>query len=139
MPNPYSADLRERVIGRVESGCSRREVAEQFDIGASTAIKWFQLWRETGSLAAKPRGGSVSPLEDHAQDLLAFNAAQPDLTLDETVVVVRKLKIATSRSALYRFFKRHNITFKKNTARGRTSSRRRSPGPPALDQRTRPD
>ena len=138
MPTSYSVDLRARVIGRVESGLSRREVAEQFDIGASTAIKWFQRWRETGSFAPKPRGGSISPLEHHAQALSALNAAQPDLTLDEAVEALRKQKIATSRSALYRFFKRHKITFKKNAARGRTRSSGRRTGTPALDQRTGP-
>jgi transposase len=138
MATSYSGDLRARVIGRVEGGMSRREVAEQLDIGASTAIKWFQRWRDTGSFAAKPRGGSVSPLEACAQTVLALNAAQPDATLDETVEALRKQKIATSRSAVYRFFQRHKITFKKNTTRSRASSIRRRTGPAALDQRTRP-
>ncbi len=138
MPTSYSTDLRERVIDRVESGLSRRAAAEQLDIGASTAIKWFQRWRDTGSFAAKPRGGSISPLEDHAQALLALNVALPDLTLDETVEALRKQKIVASRSAVYRFFKRHEITFKKNLTRCRTRSTRRRAGPPTLDQRTRP-
>ena len=120
MPKPYSPDMRERVIGRVERGDSRREAAEHFEISASAAIKWLARWRETGIAAAKPRGGSTSPLEEHAPVLLALNAALPDLTLDETVEALRKQKILASRSAIYRFFKRHKITFKKNIARGRT-------------------
>ena len=113
MPNPYSADMRERVIARVESGASRREAAEHYEISVSAAIKWVQRWRDTGSLASKPRGGSTSPLEEHETALLALIAEQPDLTLDEFVVASLKRKIACSRSAFDRFLKRHQITFKK--------------------------
>jgi transposase len=66
MPKSYSEDLRERVIGAVEAGASRREAAERFDLSPSSAIKWVQRWQMTGSAAAKPIGGSVSPLEKHA-------------------------------------------------------------------------
>jgi transposase len=91
----------------VESGASRREAAERFEVSASSAIKWMQRWHETGSVAAKPNGGSISPLEEHADFLLALIAEQPDLTLDEIVAAMRKRRIAGSRSAVWRFFKRH--------------------------------
>ena len=71
MPRAYSADMRERVIARVESGASRREAAEHYDVSASTAVIWVKCFRETGRCAAKPRGGSTSPLEEHADFLLA--------------------------------------------------------------------
>jgi transposase len=114
MPKPCSLDLRERVLETVESGASRREAAERFEVSASSAIKWMQRWHETGSVAAKPSGGSISPLEEHADFLLALIAEQPDLTLDEIVAAMRKRRIAGSRTAVWRFFKRHNISFKKS-------------------------
>ena len=120
MPNPYSNDIRERVIARVESGSSRREAAEHFEISVSAAIKWTQRLRDTGSFSAKPRGGSRSPLEDYRGAILALIAEHRDLTLDGYVVVLGKRGIAASRSAFNRFLKRHHITFKKNTARSRT-------------------
>ena len=40
MPKAYSADIRMRVIARVEGGASRREAAEQLDISPSAAVKW---------------------------------------------------------------------------------------------------
>ena len=86
MPNPYSAEMRERVIARVESGASRREAAEHFEISASAAVKWLQRWRHAGSSTARPHGGSTSPLEKQANWLLALIAKQPDLTLDEVLV-----------------------------------------------------
>lgn len=119
MANPYSHDIRERVISRVESGSSRREAAEHFEISVSAAIKWAQRLRDTGSFAAKPRGGSESPLEEHKVAILAVVCEHRDLTLDEYVVFLGKRGIAVSRSAFNRFLKRHHITFKKNTARSR--------------------
>jgi transposase-like protein len=71
MPQSYSGDLRERVIGTVEAGASRREAAESFEISVSSAIRWVQRWREEGSSEPKPRGGSRSVLEDYAERILS--------------------------------------------------------------------
>jgi transposase len=138
MPKSYSSDLRKRVIEAVETGASRREAAESFDIDASSAVRWLQCWNETRRCAPKPRGGSVSPLERHAEQILALVAEQADLTLKETIAELRKRRIRTSKSAVSRFFQRHEITFKKKeSAGGRTASRRRGPRAPALDPRAR--
>ena len=113
MPKPYSIDLRGRVIEEVETGASRREAAERYGLSPSVVVIWVQRFEETGSVAAKPSGGSTSPLEKHAEFLLALIAGKPDLTLDEIVVAMRKRRIAGSRSAMWRFFARCNISFKK--------------------------
>src|ERR1700722_2584913 len=127
MTTPCSLDVRGRVVETVESGAARREAAERFEVSASSAIKWMQRWRKTGSVAAKPSGGSISALEERAGFLLALIAAQPDLTLDEIVAAMRKRRIAGSRSAVWRFFKRHNISFKKKPAGGGASASGRGP------------
>ena len=90
MPKPYSVDLRARVIEDVETGASRREAAERYGISPSVVVIWVQRFEETGSVAAKPSGGSTSPLEQHAKFLLGLIANQPDLTLDEIVAAMRK-------------------------------------------------
>src|ERR1700675_137056 len=110
----YSGDLRERVIEAVEAGASRREAAECFEVSVSSAVKWLQRWRESMSAAPKPRGGSISPLEEYAIEILALGAEQPELTTGATVAELRKRRIKTSRSALWRFFQRHNIPLKKS-------------------------
>ncbi len=138
MPRAYSTDMRARVIGRVESGASRREAAEYYDVSASTAVIWVKCFRESGRCAAKPRGGSISPLEEHSEFLLALIDEQPDLTLDEVVGAMRKYKISGSLTAVWRFFQRHKITFKKSAARGGARARGRSSRPTALDARTGP-
>ena len=99
MPKAYSGDLRERVIEAVETGASRREAAERFEVSVSSAVKWLQRWRERKSAAPKPRGGSISPLEEFATEILALVAERPDLTLVETVAALRKRRIKTSRSS----------------------------------------
>src|SRR2546427_13175089 len=135
MPKPCSQDLRERVLEAVETGASRREAAECYEVSASSAIRWMQRWEETGSVAAKPIRGSVSPLEKHARWLLALIAEQPDLTLDEVVTAMRKRRIAGSRSAAWRFFRRHNISFKKKPAGSGARPSGRGPREAALDAR----
>jgi len=114
MPKSLSGDLRERVVEAVEAGASRREAAERFEISASTAVKWLQRWRDHGVCAPKPRGGSRSVLENYADRILALIDEQPDRTLDELVATMHKRRIPGSRSALWRFLDRHDITFKKS-------------------------
>lgn len=116
MPKSLSGDLRERVVEAVEAGASRREAAERFEISASTAVKWLQRWRDHGVCAPKPRGGSRSVLENYADRILALIDEQPDRTLDELVAAMHKRRIPGSRSALWRFLDRHDITFKKKPA-----------------------
>src|SRR5205807_892713 len=106
MPKAYSCDLRERVIEAVERGASRHEAAERFEVSVSSAVKWLQRWRDKRSAAPKPRGGSTSPLEEFATEVLAVIAGQRDLTLGETVAELRKRRIRTSRSSLWRFLDR---------------------------------
>jgi transposase len=137
MPKPYSIDLRGRVIEEVETGASRREAAERYGLSPSVVVIWVQRFEETGSVAAKPSGGSTSPLEKHAEFLLGLIAEQPDMTLDEIVAAMRKRRIAGSRSGVWRFFARRNISFKKNSVRDGAEAGRRGSRPPALDARTR--
>src|SRR5437763_949246 len=125
MPKPYSVDLHARVIEEVETGASRRAAADHYGISPSVVIIWTQRWEATGSVAPKPSGGSTSALEKHAEFLLGLIAEQPDLTLDEIVAAMRKRRIAGSRSAVWRFFARRNISFKKNFVRGRAEARGR--------------
>ena len=134
MPTPYSVDLRARVIEEVETGASRREAAERYgvspgDLGATfrgdrqrcgKAKRWQHL------AAGAARGVSAGSI-----------ANQPELTLDELVAAMRKRRIAGSRSAVWRFFTRRNISCKKNSVCGGAEACGRSPRSPAVDARAR--
>jgi transposase len=93
MPKSYSADLRKRVIEMVACGTSRHEAAELFGIAVSTAVKWWQHWRETGSTEPKPRGGSTSRLEEHTTLILGLVKERPDSTFEKLLAVLRNQRI----------------------------------------------
>jgi transposase len=137
MPRPYSNDLRARVIEDIQAGASRREAADRYELSPSVVVIWAQRWNETGSVAAKPSGGSTSPLEEHAEFLLRLVADRPDVTLDEIVTALRKKGIPSSRTAVWRFFDRRNISYKKNFVRGGAETCGHRPRPSALDARAR--
>ena len=135
--SPYSEDLRVRVVSAVAEGCSRRAAAKRFSVSASSSIRWVDLHEETGSVSPRPRGGkSRSPLEPHASWLLEFVAREPDLTLAEIVQrLLQDRGVCTTDSSLDRFFKRHGISFKKNSARRRAGAARRGRGTATLESR----
>ena len=57
MSKSLSVDLRERVVGAVESGASRRQAALRFGVSISSAIRRKQRQRETGDVKPKALGG----------------------------------------------------------------------------------
>jgi transposase len=124
MAKGYSKDLRVRAVSIVETGESAREAGRLLDVSASTAIRWIDRWTTTGSVEAKPgTGHSRSPLEKHRQWLLDLVVAEPDLTLEEIRARLRAdKKLKTATSSVWRFYERHEITFKKNVARRRAGS-----------------
>ncbi len=79
-------------LGTLDARQRLREAAEHYEVSPSTAVIWVKCFRETGRCAAKPRGGSTSPLEKHADVLLALIEVEPDLTLDEVVCAMRENK-----------------------------------------------
>jgi transposase len=138
MPKAYSGDLRERAIEIVEmEGASRRDAADVLGVSVASAVRWLQRWHESRSAKPKPRGGSISPLEEFAAKILALIAERPDMTLMETVAELRRRRIRTSRSSLWRFLDRHGITLKKKPASRGTRAGRCGPSAPTLDPRAR--
>jgi transposase len=133
MPGPYSEDLRVRVIEAVAGGMSARAAARVFGVAASTAITWVKEWRASGRTTAKPMGGSSSPLERHATWLLAQIVAEPAVTLATVQSrLIKQLGVRAAISSLWRFFDRHDISFKKNRARHRAGACRRRGGAHAM-------
>jgi transposase len=129
MPKPLSMDLRERLISAVEGGMSRRSAAKLFSVAPSTAIKWVDQKRRTGSIRPRARGGDHRShrLEAHADEIVAL-AKDTDITLAELVDYVRQSHgLTVAESTIWRLLDRHDMTFKKNRARRRTTAARRSP------------
>ena len=121
-----SDDLRERVVEAVVlGGLSRNQAAARFKVSIASAVRWVKRFRTTGEISPAPCGGDrrSGRIEAHHDYLLGLVRRSPDLTLLE----IRERLIANcgerfAVSVLWRFFDRHEITFKKNGAcRGATT------------------
>ncbi len=132
MVKPLSDDLRQRMVDAVEAGGSLRRVARRFGVSPSSVFNVSRRWRETGSVAPKKMGGDRRShvIEARRDWLLALVETTPDLTLEEIRDALRDDGIEVSRGAVWRFFDRHGISFKKNRARRRAgqAGRRRGAG-----------
>jgi len=121
MARPYSLDLRERVVASAGGGRSCHSVAALFHVSVASVVKWRQRARATGSSAAKPMGGKRPCLLESQRDwLLSRIAEKPDLTLQALLSELQTRGSVVSCDTLWRFLRRHGISFKKNRARRRT-------------------
>jgi len=72
MAKTLSDDRRERVIAAVRGGASCRQAVLRFGASARSAVKWWQRWRERGSVAPDRRGQPpVRQLAPHRALILA--------------------------------------------------------------------
>ena len=118
MPRALSNDLRERVAEATAGGITCREAAKLFRVSISSAVKWSQRRRDTGSAAAKPVGGVRRDAVSEAGSwVLARIAGKPDITLHALLGELAERGRRVSYGALWRFTKRHGLSFKKNSAR----------------------
>ena len=124
MPKAYSRDLRERVITAVETGASRREAAERFEVSVASAVKWLQRWyraEEQRAEAARQERFAVGRVRgrDFGSDR---PTAGPDLGRNGCRTAQATDK--TSRGSLWRFLDRHNIMLEKSAASSPTAASR---------------
>jgi len=105
-----------------------------FGVSVASVVKWSQRFRATGSAAAKKMGGWRPLLLKNERDwLLARLAEKPDLTLRAVVAELAARGTPASYGAVWRFFHREGITFKKKPARQRTGPRRHRPAAGPLE------
>jgi transposase len=117
-------DLRERLVSAVESGMSRRSAAKLFSVAPSTAIKWVDQKRRTGSVRPRARGGDYRShhLEAHADEIVIL-AKNSDITLAELADhILQTHGLTVAPSTIWRLLDRHDMTFKKNRTRCRATT-----------------
>ena len=123
---PYSGDLQALFCRYVDEGLSLRAAGRVVGVSASTAVKWAQRRRATGSVAAdKVGGGKPVLLEAERAWLVARIEQKQDLTLHELLAELRAERgVVVCCDTLWRFLGRCGKTFKK-----RRSSPRSRTGP----------
>jgi transposase len=101
---------------------SCRQAAERFGVSASSAIRWQQQIRTTGTIEPRTQGGDrrSKRIEAHSQVILGFVAETPDITLTGIRARLADRGIRVGIGTLWRFFDRHRITRKKDRPRGGT-------------------
>jgi transposase len=112
---PYSADLRALFCRYLDEGLSSRAAGRVVGVSASTAVKWAERRRATGSVAAsKVGGGKPVLLEAERAWLVAWIEQKKDLTLHELLTELREERgVVVCCDTLWRFLKRCGKTFKK--------------------------
>ena len=135
MPKPYSRDLRERVVGFVEAGHSRRAAAAHFDVSPSFVINLMTAYRARGSLAPKPVGGRRhAKLDPHRAFLLGRVVEKDDITMPELAGELEAAcRARADPASLSRWLIRNGYRFKKNAAGQRMRSPRRPAGARGMD------
>lgn len=115
MARPYSLDLRERAVSRVQRGESVRFVAEVLNISPSSVVKWSQRFRATGSAAAG-KMGRYRPrvlVGEHAA-FLRERIARGGFTLRSLVTELADQGLKVDYRTVWAFVHREGLSFKKN-------------------------
>lgn len=122
MARPYSMDLRKRVVSAViEEGMTRPAAAARFGVAPSSAIKWVQRVRETGSVAPGQMGGHrVGILSGANRDWLLERAAT-DFTLRGLVAELAERGVQVDYVQVWRFVHAEGLSFKKKRTAGRAT------------------
>lgn len=118
MTAPLSNDLRERVVQAIEAGESCRSVAARFGISVSSAVKWSQRYRATGSVAPGKMGGHRKRvLEPHRDFIIEQLRQTPHLSLHGLKQELASRGVSVSHDTVWRFLRREGLRFKKNAVR----------------------
>lgn len=117
MTRPLSTDLRKRVVAAVLAGESCRSVATRFGVAVSSAVKWSQRYRASGSVAPGKMGGHRKRvLEPHRAFLIDRLRTTPHLTLHGLKDELAARGVSVSHNTVWLFLRREGLRFKKNAS-----------------------
>lgn len=118
MTAPLSNDLRRRVIAALEAGESCRSAAGRFGVAVSSAVKWHQRYRATGSVAPGKMGGHRQRVLEPYRTFIVERISQTShLTLHGLKAELAARGVKVSHDTVWRFLRREGLRFKKNAVR----------------------
>jgi putative transposase len=118
MTAPLSNDLRERVVAAIAAGETCRSVALRFGVAVSSAVKWSQRLRATGSVAPARIGDHRKRMLDPHRVLIAGQIEKtPHMTLHGLKGELAAHGANVSHNAVWLFLRREGLRFKKNAVR----------------------
>ena len=120
MPNPYSEDLRLRVVHAVESGKTTREVGVLYQVSPGFVSNIYQCWRQTGHVHSKQIGGYRRALLEPYKAVLSEQLSNsPSMTLKEVQAwLASEYGLTVSISAIDKFIRfKLGYRYKKNRGR----------------------
>ena len=122
MARPYSMDLRERVVMAVtDEGMSCHAAAARFGVAASSAIKWVQRVRDTGSAAPSRIGGRRTRILSGMHRAWLLERAATDFTLRGLVAELAERGVRVDYVQVWRFVHAEGLSFKKKRAARRAA------------------
>lgn len=122
MPHALPKAVRERCVRFVEAGNSCHEAARRFEVSPSFVINLMKLYRETGDVKPRPRGGyRHGKLNQHRVFILRQVERKSDITMPELAALLATAKATeVAPATLSRWLIANGLSFKKNPAGIRT-------------------
>ena len=112
MTAPLSRDIRERVVSAIAAGDSCRSAAARFGVAVSSAVKWSQLYRTTGSVAPGKMGGHRKRvLEPHRAFIVERIGQTPHLTLHGLKAELAGRGVQVSHDTVWKFLRREAVSY----------------------------
>lgn len=123
MAKPYSMDLRERAMARLEAGETSYEVAAALKVAVSSVIKWAARKRRLGSAAPGKMGGHRPYLISGEDGVFVLGEVErnANVTLHQLAAALAGRGLHVHPASVGRFLHREGRSFKKNRSAGRTA------------------
>ncbi len=114
--NPYSEDLRKKIVEALRRGTTKSEAARAFGVSRSSVKRYAKLAEQGHPLAPKKRPGSRPKLDQTARRLLEADVQErPSATLSERREYLgRACGVSVSESTLSRMLRRLGFSRKKD-------------------------
>jgi transposase len=114
--NPYSEDLRKKIVEALRRGMTKSEAARTFGVSRSSVKRYAKLADEGRSLAPKKRPGSKPKMDERTRKLLEADLQErPAATLSERGEFLRRVAgVSVSDSTVSRMLRRLGWSRKKD-------------------------